>query len=254
MKKSRFIRLGISTILCTLIIGCGSSGSSEEPVVLNANIQKIVDWAKGTGTGTGTAPTEADYTAAGVDLHGKNVNDINAYIRQLNSASAVDTVEEIEEIAQELGVTILDSDGDGTYDAFDSTPNGDNSSPNVGASISKLHVEDASDLYGYTINAGKNSTVVTYTINCSGSFTSDLSVNGTVYPYLSYQGDTINVVSGSNSKNIGVHFIGVRSTGDEADSVFLFKNEDSNIVVGQTNYDGVVDFFVSSIVKKSTCN
>ncbi len=245
MKKNRFIQLGISAILCTLIIGCGSSGTTEEPVVLDANIQKIVDWSKGTGT----APTEADYTAAGVDLHGKNVNDINAYIRQLNSVTAVDTVAEIEEIAQELGVTILDSDEDGIYDAFDSTPNGDNSSPNDGASISKLHIEDASDLYGYTIKLGKNSTVVTYTINCSGSFTSTLSVNGTIYQNLgAYQGDTINAGS------TGVDFIGVDNKGEERDIGISFKNENQDIVVGQTNYDGVIDFFVTSIVKNSSCN
>jgi len=124
MKKNKFIKLGLSTLLSILIIGCGDSTPAEE-VVLDANIQKIVDWSQGRGT----APTEADYIAAGVDLHGKNISDINAYIRQLNTASAVDTIEEIDAIAQELGVTILDSDGDGIYDAFDNTPNGENNAP-----------------------------------------------------------------------------------------------------------------------------
>ena len=104
------------------LAGCGGGGGA--PVVSNPEVAKIVNWAENGGT----APTEADYAAAGVDLNGHSADEINRYIQQYyekhGSSGRFDSDTELSQIAEDLGVTILDTDGDGIYDVFDSTPNG----------------------------------------------------------------------------------------------------------------------------------
>jgi len=119
MKYNIFIKLGLVSILSLILVGCGET-DKDTSSSLDEDVQKIVNWANGKGS----APSEADYNAAGVILNGKNVDDVNSYIKQLADPSKVDTVGEINSIVEELGVTILDSDGDGIFDAFDNTPHG----------------------------------------------------------------------------------------------------------------------------------
>ena len=118
MKSNIFVRLVLIYILSMILIGCGET--EKDTSSLDPDVQKIVNWANGTGS----APSEEDYNSAGVTLNGKNIDEVNSYIKQLSDASKVDTVEEINSIVEAIGVTILDSDGDGIFDAFDNTPHG----------------------------------------------------------------------------------------------------------------------------------
>ena len=89
---------------------------------------------------------------------------------------------------------------------------------------------------------------VTYTISCSGDFTFRLKINGQVATAFNAEGDTINTGS------YGIDFIRIHNNGEEDESGFLFKNDNQDLVIGESNYDGLTEVFITSIIKNSSCN
>ncbi len=128
MLRFRFLKGLMISVAVVMMTACGGGGDNP---VLNPEVAKIVNWAENGGT----APTAEDYAAAGVDLNGHSANEINRYIQQYyaehGSSGVFDSDAELNRIAEDLGVTIVDTDGDGIYDAFDPTPGGDAHAPTV---------------------------------------------------------------------------------------------------------------------------
>ena len=118
----------------------------------------------------------------------------------------------------------------------------------------KLHVTDASDLYGYTIEATHISSDSRYnfTIECSGKFKMTYSTNGKVINPLTITGTDISIDS-SPTNGGGISFVGVNFIDETSDSYIGFKNQTSDIVVDQSTPDGLLEWFVTSITKDSTC-
>ncbi len=105
----------------------GCFESSEPQVQQGINLQQnainlIKNYAS--SHGTSKAPSATDYANAGVNLNGVNVDDINAYIATLDT-SKVDSQEKIQQIADDVGVWLVDTDGDGTPDYADLDDDGD---------------------------------------------------------------------------------------------------------------------------------
>ena len=120
-------------------------------------------------------------------------------------------------------------------------------SENSGESLLKLHIDDASDLYGYTLKAMEDRVI--YKISCSGNFTFRFIIDGQVATAFNAEGDTINTGS------YGIDFIQIHDDDDEeGESGFLFKNDNQDLVVGESNYDGIIGNFISSIIKNTSCN
>ena len=149
--------------------------------------------------------------------------------------------------------------GCGSDDSSKDENNGDNSSSSQGAggngsensgeSLAKLHVNNASDLYGHTIKAGSDKKATfTYAISCSGNFTFRWSVDGKILNVFNANGDTI------NTDNMGIDFIQIDNDGESHEIGFAFKNDNQDLVVGKSNYDGLTEVFITSIVKNTTCN
>ena len=128
MLRFRFLKGLMISVAVVMMTACGGGGDNP---VLNPEVAKIVNWAENGGT----APIAEDYEAAGVDLNGHSANEINRYIQQYyaehGSSGVFDSDAELNRIAEDLGVTIVDTDGDGIYDAFDPTPGGDAHAPTV---------------------------------------------------------------------------------------------------------------------------
>ena len=123
------------------------------------------------------------------------------------------------------------------------------SAENSGESLSKLHIDDASDLYGYTLKAGNdNKATFIYTISCSGDFTFRWMIDGRVATVFNATGDTI------NTDTYGIDFIQIDNDGEEDEIGFGFKNDNQDLVIGKSNYDGFTEVFITSIVKNSSCN
>ena len=74
--------------------------------------------------GSSTAPSLSDYTDAGVDLNGVSLSEFNTYISTLDTNN-VDTAAEIQAIADNAGVLLVDTDGDNTPDYRDDDDDND---------------------------------------------------------------------------------------------------------------------------------
>ena len=123
------------------------------------------------------------------------------------------------------------------------------SSENSSESLSKLHINSASDLYGYTIKASgsdKKMTIV-YAISCSGNFTFRWFTNGTLLGMFNAEGNKIMMTKKS------IDFLQTKSDGKTSKAGFLFKNDTQDLVVGQTNYGGLTEVLITSIVKNASC-
>jgi len=147
-----------------------------------------------------------------------------------------------------IGCGSDDSSTDENNNNFSSsqTSEENDSSENSGESLSKLHIDDASDLYGYTIKAMDDRVI--YTISCSGDFTFKFKIDGQVATAFNAEGDTINLGP------YGIDFIQIHNDGEEDELGFGFKNDNQDLIVGESNYDGLTEVFITSIIKNSSCN
>jgi len=125
MKSNLWIKWLQVAIVMVMVSACGGGGGNDVSAADNA-ITSLRAYAS--DPANADAPDADDYAALGVDLNGHTVAQINAYIAQLGDPDKVDSKEELDAIAAALGVTILDTDGDGTYDAFDEDDDGDGTS------------------------------------------------------------------------------------------------------------------------------
>ena len=120
MSRFGLVKWLMVGVVAVMLTACGGDdGASAQDIAVSTFRAYAQDPA------TADAPDAEDYDALGVDLHGHSITEINAYIAQLGDPDAVDTKAELDAIAAALGVTILDTDGDGTYDAFDTDDDGD---------------------------------------------------------------------------------------------------------------------------------
>lgn len=104
MKQLKMLLLSSLVMLFTAC-GGGSSTSTELPVDLQAEaISKITLYADDP---TQPVPTVEDYADAGVEgVTLENIDDVNSVVASLTS-SDVDTVEEIQQVVNDLGINIL---------------------------------------------------------------------------------------------------------------------------------------------------
>ncbi len=120
MKRTGFLKFLLLALSVFVLMGCGSGDGATAQ---EKAIAKIEAYADTNGT-NGQAPTAADYTAAGIDLHGTSVDDINAYIATLDG-DQVDSEAEIQAIADAADTWRVDTDGDGTPNYTDTDDDGD---------------------------------------------------------------------------------------------------------------------------------
>ncbi len=128
------------------------------------------------------------------------------------------------------------------------------SSSQASDNLDRLHVSDVSSLYGYTIGAthtSRNSTF-TYVIDCSGDFKVTFASNGEILKYATLTGNNISISIASNGG--GISFDGTDPFGKASDNYIGFKNQNQTIVVGESTPDGLLEWFITSITKDSTCN
>ena len=116
----RFLKFLLLALGAFVLMGCGGGGGPSAQDVAVGTFR-----AYASDPATAPAPDADDYDTLGVVLNGHTIEEINAYIAQLGDPDATDTKAELDAIAAALGVTILDTDGDGTYDAFDTDDDGD---------------------------------------------------------------------------------------------------------------------------------
>lgn len=124
MQNNTFKYFLISSLFITLSACGGSDGndgsttqtSQEEAIDVIKNFAQL--------NGSGTTPSLSDYTDAGVDLNGVSLSEINTYISTLGS-SDVDTAAEIQAIADNAGVLLVDTDGDNIPDYRDDDDDND---------------------------------------------------------------------------------------------------------------------------------
>ncbi len=118
----------------------------------------------------------------------------------------------------------------------------------------RLHVSDVSSLYGYTIEATHTSrdSKYAYIIDCSGDFRVTFASNGKILQYATLTGNSISIGVASNGG--GISFDGTDTFGHASDNYIGFKNQNQTIVVGESTPDGLLEWFITSITKDSTCN
>jgi len=103
MRKN-YIKEILLSLALVFFTACGSSNTGDSTV--DAAINKFIAYAQ--SGGTGTAPTLQDYLDAGViGVTADNIADINEVIGNLTEPE-VDTKDEVQVLANELGVTVVD--------------------------------------------------------------------------------------------------------------------------------------------------
>jgi surface protein len=123
MQQNRRIKWLLIAIVTVMMTACGGGGSgSTAPTAQDIAIAKIVTYAE--NNGSTEAPDANDYSDAGVALNGVAVGDINDYIATLDTTQ-VDSEEDIQQIADDAGVWLVDTDGDGEKDYADNDDDGD---------------------------------------------------------------------------------------------------------------------------------
>lgn len=124
MQKNALKLLFISSFFITLSACGGSDGNEgntsqtpqEEAIDIIKNFAQL--------NGNSTAPSLSDYTNAGVDLNGVSLSEINTYISTLDT-NDVDTAAEIQAIADNAGVLLVDTDNDSIPDYRDDDDDND---------------------------------------------------------------------------------------------------------------------------------
>lgn len=145
----------------------------------------------------------------------------------------------------------------GATGTLDETPN---ATPPVEDDPNKLHVDDASNLRGYTIQSVNTSVgawdqaQMTYAIDCSGNFTTTLTarLGDLNIPPSIMTGDVI-----STDDREGYELIKFRGTDDEGEESFewiYLKNANMDLVINQSVSANVDNWFIESITKNSSCN
>jgi hypothetical protein len=114
----KWLAIGVAVMMMTACGGGGGGPSAQDVAVDTFR-------AYASNPATATVPDADDYDALGVNLNGHTIAEINAYIAQLGIPDDTDSKAELDAIAAALGITILDTDGDGIYDAFDDDDDGD---------------------------------------------------------------------------------------------------------------------------------
>jgi hypothetical protein len=119
----------------------------------------------------------------------------------------------------------------------------------------KLHVMHASDLYGYTNTSVKtqvgafDAAQMTYTIECSGNFTTTLN---TELGSMTMTGNSIDVNRGREDKTI--LFLGTDNDDQEAREWIYYKNDNHDIVINQSVAANADGWYIQSITQNSTCH
>jgi hypothetical protein len=119
----------------------------------------------------------------------------------------------------------------------------------------KLHVTNASDLYGYTIKSIKtkvgafDAAQMTYTIECSGNFTTTLN---TELGSMTMTGNSIDVNRGREDKTI--LFLGTDNDDQEAREWIYYKNDNNDIIINQSISANAEGWYIESITQNSACD
>ena len=104
MLMKKIINIGIIFTTIVILIACNSDTSIDTSTVKDTALSKFKDYSN--SNGTTTTPTIQDYLDAGViGVSDRNIADINEVISNLTTED-VDTTEEIQVIANSLGVTV----------------------------------------------------------------------------------------------------------------------------------------------------
>lgn len=95
------------SLTLVILVACGGGGSSSGTPSLS--VENAIDRIENYANGTGSAPTVADYTAAGVSgVTEDNLEEVNNLISGL-TAEEVDTQEEIQSLLNDLGIGVIDT-------------------------------------------------------------------------------------------------------------------------------------------------
>ena len=118
MRKVEWMKWLIVIVAAVMFTACG--GGDTVLTDQQKALDLIVTYAEDNSS---TRPTADDYQKAGIDLNGVDADEFSDYLALLHTGGL--SKADIEKIADDWGILIVDTDGDGTPDGIDTDDDGD---------------------------------------------------------------------------------------------------------------------------------